>query len=69
MTELDTIKAEEYNKGIDTAIDIVRECMDYDDRMMGKEQTIICGLEASKKKIDRDEHESWCACSKCRGIE
>jgi hypothetical protein len=52
--DLDVLLAKEYNKGIDTAIALVRECMDYNDRMSGTEQTIICGLESCKKKIDID---------------
>lgn len=69
MTKFDIVQAEQYNLGIDTAIALIKECMDYEDRMTGKANRIICGLEASKKKIVYDAHESWCACSECRGIE
>ena len=45
--ELESIKKEYYNKGIDTAISLVKDCMDYD--MTGMGEVILCGLDNSKK--------------------
>jgi len=55
LNEIEEIKRKSYNDGLDTAISLVRECMDYEDRMMGKEDNIICGLENSKKQLRKDE--------------
>lgn len=57
MNDIDTIKREAYNAGLDTAIALVKECMDYEDRMTGKADTIICGLESSKKSVSTSEPE------------
>ena len=51
LNEIEEIKRKSYNYGLDTAILLVRECMDYEDRMLGKEDTIVCGLENSKKQV------------------
>jgi hypothetical protein len=37
-----------YNNALDTAIFIVSEGMDYEDRILGKDETLICALENSK---------------------
>jgi len=57
LSEIESIKKEYYNKGIDTAISLVNDCMDYEDRMLGKDKTIICGLESSKKSVPTSEPE------------
>ena len=55
LNEIEEIKRKSYNDGLDTAISLVKDCMDYEDRMLGKQDTIVCGLENSKKQVNPDE--------------
>lgn len=49
LQEIEEIKIEAYNQGLDTAIALVRKSADYESRMTGVLETLVCGLECSKK--------------------
>lgn len=49
LAEVKALEREHYNKGIDAAIKLVEEYMDYENRITGLQDAIICGLENSKK--------------------
>jgi uncharacterized protein (DUF2164 family) len=49
LNEVEKLKALYYNKGIDAAISVVDGCMDYENRMLGVRDTIVAGLENSKR--------------------
>ena len=50
LREVEEIKRQEYNAGLDTAIDLVRQSGDYESRMTGLIETIVMRLENSKKE-------------------